>query len=61
MINYRNLSDSVEFYKAKNYIPIEVPWTVSEYVDDITKPADRIHYQLKQYIKTCTKLNIVHY
>lgn len=47
MINYRNLSDSVEFYKAKNYTPIEVPWTVSEYVDDITKPADRIHYQLK--------------
>ena len=47
MINYQNLADSVEFYKNHGYVPIEVPWTVSEYVDDITKPADRIHYQLK--------------
>lgn len=47
MIDYKNLSDSVEFYKSRGYTPIEVPWTVSEYVDNITKPADRIHYQLK--------------
>lgn len=47
MINYQNLADSVEFYKNCGYVPIEVPWTVSEYVDNITKPADRIHYQLK--------------
>lgn len=47
MINYQNLADSVEFYKNRGYVPIEVPWTVSEYVDNITKPADRIHYQLK--------------
>ena len=47
MIDYQNLANSVEFYKECKYIPIEVPWTVSEYVDDITKPKDRIHYQLK--------------
>lgn len=47
MINYKNLADSVEYYKECGYCPIEVPWTVSEYVDNITKPADRIHYQLK--------------
>ena len=47
MINYQNLADSVEFYKGRGYAPIEVPWTVTEYVDNITKPKDRIHYQLK--------------
>lgn len=47
MIDYKNLADSVEFYRQKEFAPIEVPWTVTEYVDDITKPADRIHYQLK--------------
>lgn len=47
MIDYQNLANSVEFYKECEYVPIEVPWTVSEYVDDITKPKDRIHYQLK--------------
>jgi hypothetical protein len=26
---------------------IESPWTVSKYVDDITKPKDRISFQLK--------------
>jgi seryl-tRNA synthetase len=46
MINYQNLADSVEFYKERGYTSIEVPWTVTEYVDDITKPADRVHYQL---------------
>lgn len=47
MIDYKNLADSVEFYTQKGFKNIEVPWTVSEYVDDITKPSDRIHYQLK--------------
>ena len=47
MIDYKNLADSVEFYRQKGYTPIEVPWTVTEYVDDITKPADRVHYQLR--------------
>ena len=47
MINYQNLANSVEFYRECGYTPIEVPWTVSEYVDNITKPEDRIHYQLK--------------
>ena len=46
MINYQNLADSVEFYKECGYTSIEVPWTVTEYVDNITKPADRVHYQL---------------
>ncbi len=47
MINYQNLQDAETFYTERGFQRIEVPWTVSAYVDDITKPADRIHYQLK--------------
>ena len=47
MINYNLLAHAVGHYEAKGYKQIEVPWTVSENIDDITKPADRIHYQLK--------------
>ena len=51
MIDYKNLANSAEFYRQKGYTPIEVPWTVSEYVDDITKPIDRIHYRLEHNSK----------
>lgn len=47
MINYRLLDDSLNFYEAKGFKRIEAPWTVSEYVDNITKPQDRISFQLK--------------
>lgn len=47
MINYSLLAHAVGHYEAKGYKQIEVPWTVSAQIDDITKPADRIHYQLK--------------
>jgi hypothetical protein len=47
MINYQLLADSIDFYTGKGFQRIETPWTVSEYVDDITKPKDRPHYQLK--------------
>ena len=46
MINYKNLYDAEVFYSDKGFQRIEVPWTVTEYVDDITKPKDRTHYQL---------------
>lgn len=47
MIDYKIISESIEFYKDKGYVQIEVPWTVSEAIDDLTKPEDRIHMQLK--------------
>lgn len=47
MIDYKLLADSIEFYESKGFKRIEAPWTVSEYVDSITKPEDRPHYQLK--------------
>lgn len=46
MINYQNLQDAETFYSKKGFQRIEVPWTVTDYVDDITKPSDRVHYQL---------------
>jgi hypothetical protein len=47
MINYKLLDESILFYHNKGFNRIEVPWTVSEYIDNITKPKDRISFQLK--------------
>lgn len=47
MINYNNIADSIDFYTSCGYQRIEAPWTVSEYVDDITRLKDRPHLQLK--------------
>lgn len=47
MINYKILDESLTFYEAKGFKRIEAPWTVSEYVDNITKPSDKISFQLK--------------
>jgi hypothetical protein len=47
MINYKLLDESLNYYEYNDYQIIETPWTVSEYVDNITKPADRKSFQLK--------------
>ena len=47
MIDYRLLAESVAFYESAGFTRIESPWTVSEYVDNLTKPLDRISFQLK--------------
>lgn len=47
MIDYKLLSDSISYYETKKFQRIEAPWTVSERVDHITKPSDRISFQLK--------------
>lgn len=47
MIDYKILTDSIIFYADKGFKRIEAPWTVSEKVDNITKPADRVAFQLK--------------
>ncbi len=47
MINYNNIHNSILFYEDKGFKRIESPWTVSKYVDDITKPSDTISFQLK--------------
>jgi len=47
MIDYKLLDDSLKHYEDKGFKRIEAPWTVSEYVDNITKPEDRVSFQLR--------------
>lgn len=47
MIDFKILNDSVVYYEKMGFKRLETPWTVSEKVDSITRPADRIAFQLK--------------
>lgn len=47
MINYKLLDDSLIHYENKGFKRIEAPWTVSQYVDNITRPEDRVPFELK--------------
>lgn len=47
MINYNNLHLSTIYYEKEEFQRIELPWTVSKYVDNLTKPEDRISFELK--------------
>lgn len=47
MINFGLLQESIDFYESNNYLRIELPWTVSEAINNITKPPDKINFQLK--------------
>lgn len=38
MIDYKIISESIEFYGSNGYKRIESPWTVSEYVANLTRP-----------------------
>jgi hypothetical protein len=47
MIDFKLLDNSLSFYESKGFKRIEAPWTVSAYVDDLTRPKDRTPYELK--------------
>lgn len=47
MINYKILDDSINYYENNGFKRIEAPWTVSEYIDNLTKPKDVLSFQLK--------------
>lgn len=47
MIDYGLLQRSIDYYNSKGFKYIELPWTVSPKVDDITRPLDRIPFELK--------------
>jgi len=47
MINYGLLSESTIYYQSKGFTRIEVPWTVSKPICDITRPTDKSSYELK--------------
>ena len=46
MIDYGILDQSVSFYESRGFTRIEAPWTVSEFVDDITRPKDALPFKL---------------
>ena len=47
MIDYNLLNKSILYYENKGFKRIEAPWTVSKAIDDITRPKDRIPFELK--------------
>ena len=47
MIDYNIIDNSTKYYKKFGFERIESPWTVSPYIDNLTKPEDRPHLQLK--------------
>jgi len=46
MIDFKLLDDSVKYYTENGFQRIELPWTVSPYVDDITRPKNKTPFQL---------------
>lgn len=47
MIDYNLLNKSILYYEDKGFKRIEIPWTVSSKVDDITRPSERLPFELK--------------
>jgi hypothetical protein len=47
MIDYNLLNNSLVYYEKNGFQRIETPWTVSENVDNITRPIERVSFQLK--------------
>lgn len=52
MIDYGMLNASTEYYESRGFKRIESPWTVSEYVDNITKPSGVTSFKL-EHNKKC--------
>lgn len=47
MIDYNLINESIIHYENNGFKRIEIPWTVSKAIDDITKPKNIISFQLK--------------
>lgn len=47
MIDFNLLNESISFYESNGFLRIESPWTVSREIDDITRPIDKIPFELK--------------
>jgi hypothetical protein len=48
MIDYKLISESIDYYENGGFKRIESPWTVSEYIDNITKPNQALNTQKKK-------------
>lgn len=46
MIDYGIISNSILFYEENGFKRVEVPWTVTKGISDITKPKDAKEFQL---------------
>lgn len=46
MIDYALLDKSIQHYEKYDFIRIESPWLVTDYVDQITRPKDAIPYHI---------------
>lgn len=47
MIDYNLLDKSIKHYNSLGYERIESPWTVTPYIDDITRPSGVTPFELK--------------
>lgn len=47
MINYKILDDSIHFYEKRGFSRVESPWTVAQQISQITKPQDKIDFEIK--------------
>lgn len=48
MINYKRLADSVDYYESHGFKRIEVPWTVSKAVSNLTKPPEANDFTIQE-------------
>lgn len=46
MINYSNIDKSIKYYAKLGYSRVEVPWTVTKAVSEITKPSHKKDIEL---------------
>jgi len=46
MIDYGRLNRSISFYEDKGFQRIESPWTVTKSVSNITKPPDKVDWEI---------------
>lgn len=46
MINYQNIQNSINFFLNKGFQRVEVPWTVTKEISNITKPVDAKDFKL---------------
>ncbi len=52
MIDYDIINQSCIFYENIGYTRIESPWMVSEYIDKLTRPKDKIPFKI-EYNQKC--------
>lgn len=47
MIDFKLIDESISYYQNERFKRIEAPWTVSKYIESITKPEEAPSFELK--------------